>query len=335
MDAGRVRRPAAIACLVLLAACGSAAPTQSASSRPTVTGVPQPSAPPTPTPIPFPKAPAIVQVENSEFGRPQSGLGSANIVYEYVAEGGIGRFSLLFFGQPKAAQQVGPVRSVRTVTVRLAQIYQGLIAFSGASTYIYSQLRASGVPYFDEDHAGGSLFRLSTRAAPHNLYTDGQHIAFLSGRAGSPDATYTLWPRTSAPAPGGTPVTSFTARISQSEQPVFTWDAALQGFRRTEATGAVVDPGTRQPVVIPTVIVQQVAVTTDPNVHDVNGTLGVDHGITGTGRAQVFTGGLQYAATWTQPAHGPPQFTLADGSPAPIAPGEVWISLVPIGQPAQ
>jgi Protein of unknown function (DUF3048) C-terminal domain len=86
--------------------------------------------------------------------------------------------------------------------------------------------------------------------------------------------------------------------------------------------------------VLPTVIVQQVAVTTDPRVVDVAGHLGVDHRITGTGSAQVFTGGREYQATWTQPPSGPPQFTLADGTAAPISPGEVWISLVPIGQPA-
>lgn len=275
----------------------------------------------------------MVQVENSAAGRPQSGLAVANLVYEYVAEGGIGRFSLFFFGPPNPRQQVGPVRSARTVTLRLATIYHALLAYSGASSYIGGLLRRAPLPSYDEDGAHGNLFRISTRYPPHNLYTDGQHISNLAGFAKLPPVDYQLWTRTSNPV-AGTPVTAFTVSVSVFERPRFTWRGDEGGFARTEDTGLVVDPTTAAPLILPTVIVQQVAVTTDANVIDVAGHLGVDQGIAGSGTAQVFTGGREYQATWTQPASGPPQFTLADGSPAPIAPGEVWISLVAVGQPA-
>ncbi len=318
-------------CALVLSACG--ATTQSGpSASPRATA--QPTTAPAPTPVPALLAPAILQVENSDAGRPQSGLGSANLVYEYVAEGGIGRFSVLFFGQPRAAQLVGPVRSVRTVTVQLAKIYQAYLAYSGASTYIKGLLHSAPFPSYDEDSAQGNLFRVSFRDAPHNLYTDGQHIANLAGRAALPYAAYHLWTRTTSAPDGGIPIGGFTAVVSPSEQPVFTWHAELGGFTRTESTGLVKDPATGAPLVLPTVIVQQVAVTTDPKVVDVDGQLGVDQAITTGGQAQVFTGGREYTTRWTQPANGPPQFTLADGTPAPIAPGEVWISLVQLGQPA-
>jgi hypothetical protein len=322
-----------LALLLVLTACGSTpvhAPT--ATARPSV-------APPTPTPIPTPTAPpalaspAIVQVENSAGGRPQSGRGAAALVYEYVAEGGIGRFSLFFFTPPAPRQAVGPVRSARTVTVQLATLYHGFVAYSGASTYIGGLLGRASFPSFDEDTARANLFRISSRWPPHNLYTDGLHIANLASLAALAPVAYQLWPRT-ADALGGLPVTSFTAPVSVFERPLFTWRAALHGFTRTEDTGIMLDPATRAPLVLPTVIVQQVAVTTDPRVVDVDGHLGVDQAIVGSGAAQVFTNGQEYQATWTQPTSGPPAFTLSDGSPAPIAPGEVWISLVPVGQPA-
>ena len=326
-----------LALLLILTGCGSATV---ATSRPTpvpesatpATATPTP-APPTPTPIPPLAAPAIIQVENSPLGRPQSGLAAADIVYEYVAEGGIGRFSLFFFNAPPARQEVGPVRSARTVTVQLATIYHAFVGYSGASTYIGGLLARASFPSFDEDSARGNLFRISSRAPPHNLYTDGAHLANLAGLAGLPPVGYQLWTRT-ATAIGGLPVAGFTAAVSPFEQPRFTWRADSGGFTRTENTGLVVDPATRAVLILPTVIVQQVAVTTDTRVVDVDGHFGVDQMITGTGTAQVFTGGREYQATWTQPANGPPQYTLADGSPAPIAPGEVWISLVPLGQPA-
>lgn len=59
------------------------------------------------------RRPLGIMVENHEESRPQSGLSSADIVYEVVAEGGITRFLSIFYCQGKEVM-VGPVRSART-----------------------------------------------------------------------------------------------------------------------------------------------------------------------------------------------------------------------------
>ncbi len=56
--------------------------------------------------------PLGVMIENSLDARPQSGISSADVVYEAVAEGGITRFLSVFYCQD--AGIVGPVRSART-----------------------------------------------------------------------------------------------------------------------------------------------------------------------------------------------------------------------------
>lgn len=56
--------------------------------------------------------PLGVMIENSVDARPQSGLQSADVIYEAVAEGGITRFLAVFYCQD--AGQIGPVRSART-----------------------------------------------------------------------------------------------------------------------------------------------------------------------------------------------------------------------------
>lgn len=56
--------------------------------------------------------PLGIMIENHEESRPQSGLYSADVVYEAVAEGGITRFLAIFYCQD--AGTVGPVRSART-----------------------------------------------------------------------------------------------------------------------------------------------------------------------------------------------------------------------------
>lgn len=56
--------------------------------------------------------PLGVMIENSVDARPQSGISSADVIYEAVAEGGITRFLALYYCQD--AEHVGPVRSART-----------------------------------------------------------------------------------------------------------------------------------------------------------------------------------------------------------------------------
>lgn len=56
--------------------------------------------------------PLGVMIENHEDARPQSGISSADVVYEAVAEGGITRTLNVFYCQD--APTVGPVRSART-----------------------------------------------------------------------------------------------------------------------------------------------------------------------------------------------------------------------------
>src|SRR5262245_54072494 len=70
--------------------------------------------------------PAMVQVGNAPGSRPQRGLQKADIVYEYLTEGGISRFTVLYWS-PSGGFRVEPVRSARLVTIRLVQSYGGVL----------------------------------------------------------------------------------------------------------------------------------------------------------------------------------------------------------------
>ena len=279
-------------------------------------------------------APVLVQVENLSDARPQSGLQDAAVVYEYVTEGGISRFSAIYTSPPKG--RVGPIRSARLVTISLAKIYGAVVVYSGGSTYIKNQLQTAGIPNADENSASGDLFRDNTRPAPHNLYSDGSHLSDIESHLNPAPVSWALWSRTSpASATGGRPASHVTVPISDTETPTFSYDAASAGWKRTEPdTGPFVDGNTRSPLLVSTLIVQQVTIRPSPEVVDVNGATGVDHDVMGSGQAQVFTGGREFDATWAQGSSGPPSFTTSTG-PAPIAPGLVWICLVAVGSPAQ
>ncbi|MDO8429025.1 MAG: DUF3048 domain-containing protein [Candidatus Daviesbacteria bacterium] len=78
------------------------------------------------------RRPLAVMIENHEESRPQSGLSSADIVYEAVAEGGITRFMAVYYCN-LGDVQVGPVRSARTYFLDWASEYDPLYAHVGGA----------------------------------------------------------------------------------------------------------------------------------------------------------------------------------------------------------
>jgi hypothetical protein len=309
-----------------LTACGGTGTGATPQATKPGTGA-APTAPPLPAPL-------IVQVENASEARPQSGLSQADVVYEYETEGGISRFSAVYFQPPQ--QAIGPVRSARLVTIKLVQAYGATLLYSGASAFVLQALQNTGVRAYDEDGAQGALYRVNSRATPHNLYTDGSHVAAFEHRVGAHPVGYQLWSRTPVTSlpPGGQAVPKFAVPVSDSETPAYTYDPGGGGYQRAEPdTGLLVDAdtGAWEPH---TVVVLQVPVTVAPEVEDVSGAHGLDFGIAGTGAGQVAVGGQLYPINWTQGPSGPPKLTLANGHPAPIAPGQVLVELVGLGKTA-
>lgn len=70
------------------------------------------------------RRPLTVMVENHTESRPQSGLSSADIIYEAVAEGGITRFLAIYLCDAIAKDTIiGPIRSARTYYLDWASEY--------------------------------------------------------------------------------------------------------------------------------------------------------------------------------------------------------------------
>lgn len=70
------------------------------------------------------RRPLVAMIENTTDARPQSGLSSADVLYEAVAEGGVSRFTAVFYcGVAAQDTIIGPVRSARTLFINLASEY--------------------------------------------------------------------------------------------------------------------------------------------------------------------------------------------------------------------
>ena len=88
------------------------------------------------------RRPIIVKVSNSPaIVRPQSGINAADLVFEHYTEVGITRFSAIFY--TNMPQRVGSIRSARLIDYELVPMYQGLLAFAGASIGVDKRIYGS------------------------------------------------------------------------------------------------------------------------------------------------------------------------------------------------
>jgi hypothetical protein len=282
-----------------------------------------------PTPTPGRPAPAMVQVENAPDSRPHSGLQNADLVYEYLTEGGITRFTAIYF-KPSGTAKIGPVRSARLVTLRLVKSYSGVLFYSGASDKVQGMIWDAKIPNYSEPSDGGRYFsRDSSRIAPHNLYTSGDRLAQGVDKSGA-KVTYTLPEPGEPSATADAQVAKFSFAQSYAHSVTYTYDAGSRAYQYSTDTGPEIDTDNgNQPLKITNVVLVRVAHHDAGYTEDVNGQDGIDFDLQGTGPADVYTRGQHFAATWNlaDPAQ-PLRIITADGKDFTLPPGPTWIHLV-------
>lgn len=275
----------------------------------------------------------MVQIENSVLARPQSGLQQADLVYEYLAEGGITRMTVIYF-KPSGSQRIEPVRSARPVTIRLWHAYHGVVFFSGANQKVLDMIAQQQIPALTEGSDGGIYFtRDPARRAPHNLYTDGDRLAQALKKY-APRVTYQLptpGTPTASPAPAVANKVAFDQTVAHHV--AYTYSPADNAYVYTTDTGPLMDQDTGQPIKPVNVILIQVS-HHDAGFTDVVGAPAVDFDLQGTGPADVFTQGKHFTAKWdlTNPEL-PLKIESADGKVMQLPAGLTWIHLVDPGTP--
>jgi hypothetical protein len=269
----------------------------------------------------------MLQVENAPESRPHAGLQDANVVYEYLTEGGITRFTAVFF-DPKGSQKVGPVRSARLVALRLVKSYHGVLFYSGASDYVLGKVWDSKTPNLDDRSDGGRYFsRDSSRQAPHNLFTTEDQLAQGVQKSGA-RITYKL-PAPAEPAGQGAAVNKLSFDQTFAHHVEYTYDPGSKTFQYRNETGLEVDAANgNQPLKITNVVVLRVPHHGAGYTEDVRGEEGIDFDLQGQGKATVFTRGQQFDATWdlSQPDQ-PLRLLGADGKDLPLPQGLTWVHL--------
>jgi hypothetical protein len=267
-----------------------------------------------------------VKIDNHPRARPQVGMPLADVVYEELVEGGMTRFLVVLHCQN--APRLGPIRSARLVDPDLLVQYSPvLFGYSGAAPPVLSKVRSTpGVVNLVHGANGPAYHRAGGRPAPHNLYTSSDALLArpaAHGVKGSPRTGYIFDPALLAgpPALSGS---SVDLSYSPGSSVSYTYDAASKKYLRSQSGRPHTDESGAQ-LSATNVLVFKVPIQMlggSPHV-----------GVTGEGEATVLRGGQAVQGRWRRPALSD-QFTLVDasGQPIKLAPGNIWINLVPSGR---
>lgn len=260
--------------------------------------------------------PALIQIPNDEFARDQNGLQAADIVYEYLAEGGITRLTAIFQNAPDV---IGPMRSARFISLKLGRHYKGLLFQSGESQATANRAASDPTPQFFDQV--GFQYRTGSRDAPDNLMINGDRVLAAQELFNIPGYVF---PKTRPTLTGGTPLSVVSI---EEHYAVYSYDPNTGTYTKTEEGHPYQDASLHQPLHIEMLI----NLHTREQLLDVGDGHGAhihDFDVDTNGRIDVFYKGLHYTGNWASTdSHGPLTFTLDNGNPLTLPPGLVWIDV--------
>lgn len=299
--------------------------------------------------------PLGIMIENHLESRPQSGLTSADIVYEAVAEGGITRLLAVFYCQD--AEFVGPVRSARTYFVDFISEYGpfplyahvggantpgpanalGQISDYGWSGYNDLNQFSIGFPVFvrDYDRLGRTV------ATEHTVYSSTTKLwdyAAKDRKITNKDEEGNEWNEDFTPYEIKEDASASTRPSSQSVaysawagygdySVLWTYDSSANTYKRVNGGKAHTDLNNKQQIAAKNVVILFMRESRANDGYE--GNLHLLYGTKGTGNAKVFQDGEEIDATWTK-KNRTSRLILKDkrGQGIEFNPGLIWFSVV-------
>ncbi len=271
--------------------------------------------------------PIIATINNHPAARPQSGIASADVIYEMLAEGDVTRFLALY--QSEIPDSIGPIRSARDYFIELAA---GLDAFYIAHGYSpeAQQLLANGVvDNVNGMQYDGILFeRSSDRVAPHNSYFPGENLEVAAEKVSASllyqkKVSYTYY-NEDENVKIGTEAGSVAITYSHNDSfnSLYTYDENSDAYTRQSGNDVTIDELTNQPIEISNVLFFEMK----HSVIDSEGRREID--LTSGGTAFVFQNGIMREVRWEN-IDGVLKALEEDGSEVKLVPGKTWVHFVP------
>ncbi|HEX5493644.1 MAG TPA: DUF3048 domain-containing protein [Mycobacteriales bacterium] len=281
-----------------------------------------------------PSGPVLgIKVDDTAAGRPQFGLGSADLVYVESAEGGLTRLIAIYASHRPGA--VGPVRSVRSSDPEILGPFGPMaLGFSGGSTGVLDTFGASALVDASVDAHPKPYHRESGRRAPYNLVVDVGALSGEIGKLGKAAGVRDIGLHWASHGPSGSAprVSRFTVTMGNTRVE-FGWDSSAGRWVRRQ-DGRTVTGADGKPVTTGNVLVQFCSVTPDFTDIDQAGHPAPFTHAVGSGRAVLFRDGRMIEGTWRRAsASDRTRYTDRDGAELALRPGGAWVVLAPTGSP--
>jgi hypothetical protein len=280
------------------------------------------------------RRPIAVVINNIHRAHPQSGITSADIIYEVLAEGDITRLVGIF--QSYIPEKIGPVRSARDSFIDFAFNHDAIFVHHGRSPDADTRLRNTRVANLDGMALEGTVFwrdrtypdwhhNTGSRPLEHSSYTSWQRMFTHIDSRGIRDYinedfvhgfTFGEVPEN----PNGGIANSVTVPFSVPYIRTFIFEPETGLYFVEYRDGPLKDAETAEQVTVTNILIQQ-------TTKRVTGSLGQRTiGTVGEGNGFLVTGGTYRPVRWAKDSHtSPMRWYFEDGSPIVLAPGVTWI----------
>jgi len=269
----------------------------------------------------------VVKIDDTNAAHPQVGLNSADVIYIEQVEGGLTRLAAIF--TDKIPDLIGPVRSARISDIEILEQYGRVgFAYSGAQSKMRPILAAANLENMSAERNPPSIYQSDkTRYAPTNMMVDAKALLkkTIEDEGKKIDTVKSIgWQfgkgselaKDLASAEVKWPAAKYGMTWSKSEK---RWLLTFNGKPNLDSNGRQLGSAN--------FVIQKVAIT-DSIYGDKFGGVTPMSNTVGSGTGYLLRDGKIVSIKWDRPsAQVGTIWTLADGTVANFADGQVWIAL--------
>ncbi len=273
-----------------------------------------------------------IMISNIQYALPQSGIESAEVIYETLAEGGITRFYALFHEFDN--EKIGPIRSCRHYFLDFALDHDAIYMHAGQSPQgqlAIQNLKISAINSIS--YLSNIAFYLDpNRKRPHSTYTSYDKVMTGWEKQGyrkepNPETGTKLhFSQEEVLLAEGEPIGLLKLPYSYIDTPYFIYDEEKKEYLRYQFGEPHLDIETGNQLHFTNIILQVVDIWNIKG--DDSGR--VDMKLIGEGKGYYFTRGKRIPITWKKESHvKTTHYYDETGKEIQLNPGKTWISVYP------
>lgn len=265
------------------------------------------------------KSPFMAVIENSVPARPQSGLASADIIYETLAEGGIPRFVAIY--QKENPKKIGPIRSARPYFLDISREYTLPLAHCGGSEEALNEIQNNQTLMSINEMKNRAYFwRDTNKKAPHNLFTSSEKIRNLitDKNFKVSNNSKLLFDENSFKSTNLEKAGKLDMKISSTYKTGYTYKDA--NYEKTMDGKPAIDGDSKEVLSFKNIVVQTTSIKLQ------NDKVHLDIDLLGKGDALVLSEGKYKRGTWSKKdKNSPTELLDSSGNKIALTPGKtIW-----------